>query len=183
MSSLNLVVGQFYITIFEFVKSLLGHKTRHPSTPEFIQRHMNPEKATPAKSEALRNFVAASTAVCFSQAVSNPIDVVSQKIMVGKENTSSAPKGNVDPQKGSTSSSTSASASSGRHDNAAKTQGSSHSQGKRTFSTQTGAAQYSNITIKQVLKEVMKKDGVRGLYRGYIPAVVQSAPSVSKRQP
>eukprot|EP01138_Halocafeteria_seosinensis_P001531 gb/GECG01001569.1/.p1 GENE.gb/GECG01001569.1/~~gb/GECG01001569.1/.p1 ORF type:complete len:165 (+),score=5.46 gb/GECG01001569.1/:1-495(+) len=82
VSSLNLFVGQIYITIFEFVKSLLAKKTQHPYTPDFIHRHISPDRAAPAKSEALRNFVAASTAVCFSQAVSNPIDVVSQKIMV-----------------------------------------------------------------------------------------------------
>lgn len=184
-------MGQIYITIFEFVKSLLAKKTQHPYTPDFVHRHINPERAAPAKSEALRNFVAASTAVCFSQAVSNPIDVVSQKIMVqsGKASESS----NHDKDRGmqhqtradshNHHTSKTGSIASGAKNSAAAAQCNTRSnQGnaKRAFSAGNGEA-YRNVTISQVTRDVMKNNGLRGLYRGYVPAVVQSAPSVSKQ--
>eukprot|EP01138_Halocafeteria_seosinensis_P001532 gb/GECG01001570.1/.p1 GENE.gb/GECG01001570.1/~~gb/GECG01001570.1/.p1 ORF type:complete len:412 (+),score=19.02 gb/GECG01001570.1/:1-1236(+) len=185
VSSLNLFVGQIYITIFEFVKSLLAKKTQHPYTPDFIHRHISPDRAAPAKSEALRNFVAASTAVCFSQAVSNPIDVVSQKIMVQSGSYTDSTSYKKDRSKKHQTTAETQKIHSPKTGNVASGGGTAAAQcnprsnqggAKRAFST-SATEGYRSVTISQVTRDVMKKDGLRGLYRGYIPAVVQSAPS------
>ena len=61
-NSLNLAVGQVYITIFEYLK-----------TPRVFGKH------TP---EEVRTALAACTAVMTAQTLANPIDILAQRLMV-----------------------------------------------------------------------------------------------------
>ncbi len=97
--------------------------------------------------ESVRTLFAAAAAGMCSQVVANPIDVVSQTIMAGSG--AAAPAASEPKAAGRASAS----------------------------STTPSSAQNQRGAIGRVLRSVLAKDGVRGLYRGYWASIAQNVPS------
>jgi len=129
-STLNLAVGQLYISVFERLRS-------------------GDVAALNGMSEAYRTALAACSAVLLAQTVSNPIDVVSQKLMV--DTGVASPAGRAGAQ---------AAAGAGR-------------EGARAGGAQ--APKWGGEPMR-VVRQVLAERGFAGMYRGYWASVAQMAP-------
>ena len=151
-NSFTLVSGQIYITTYEVIRS------QTEGYPTF-----------------LRGFIAGACASFVGQTILVPIDVVSQRLMVQGQMASQ-------PVKNAHTSS--------------DVQGTSSKQvSGRVFSIKAGVAQnpananvnhitYASGPLKlkgplDIIREIIKNDGPRGFYRGYIASLMTFAPSSS----
>jgi solute carrier family 25 protein 44 len=165
-ASLNLIVSQVYLSIFETLRS--------GSVPVLS-----------SWSEEWRTPVAACTAVLVSQTISNPIDVVSQMLMVDRSNPAAPGRRAPGSALASLHRSVVAPTLARRSLSGAiasvpgsVARASSISSSARA-GVDGGVSWWRGLAPVRVAMDVVAKDGIRGLFRGYWASMMQLAPASS----